>query len=69
MSSRTFRRAAAALLVATFASLTAAAPSHALGLRRSFDEPVRTVREGGFFAFLARFFDSAGGAMDPNGNR
>jgi hypothetical protein len=69
MSSTTFRRAAATLLIVTFASLTAAAPSHAFGLRRSFDEPVRTVREVGFFAFLARFFDYAGGAMDPNGNR
>ncbi|HKI02056.1 MAG TPA: hypothetical protein VKK31_08755 [Thermoanaerobaculia bacterium] len=69
MSSTTFRRAAAALLIVTFAALTAAAPSHAFSLRRSFDEPVRTAREGGFLAFLARFFDSAGGAMDPNGNR
>lgn len=68
MSSRTFRRAAAALLVATLASLAAAAPAHAFGPgRRSYDGPVRTEPGGSVVAFLLRIFGFAGGAMDPNG--
>jgi len=68
MSSRTFRRAAATLLVATLASLAVAAPSHAFGpVRRSYDGPVRPEPEGGVVAFLLRIFAFAGGAMDPNG--
>jgi hypothetical protein len=68
MSSRTFRRTAAALLVATFVSLTAASPAHAFGsVRRSFDGPARTEPRSPFVVFLLRIFDLAGGAMDPNG--
>jgi hypothetical protein len=68
MSSRTSRRAAATLLVATLACLAAAAPAHAFGpVRRSYDGPVRTESGGGFVAFLLRIFAFAGGAMDPNG--
>ncbi|HEX9940673.1 MAG TPA: hypothetical protein VGG03_01555 [Thermoanaerobaculia bacterium] len=69
MSYKAFRRAAATLLIATFATLTCAAPSHAsrgFG-RRAFDGPTPSAPERGFIAFLLRLFDLAGGAMDPNG--
>lgn len=68
--SKTFRRASAALLVATLASLTVATPAHAWGVpgHRSFDGPARTAPERGIFAFLLRLLDFTGGAMDPNGN-
>jgi len=68
MPSRTFRRAAATLLVATLVSLATAAPSHAFGsFRRFYDGPVRTEPGEGVVAFLLRIFAFAGGAMDPNG--
>ncbi len=70
MSSNVSRKLAAALLFATLVSLTAAPAAEAWGARsrRSFDGPVRDVPERGFFSYLLRFFDYAGGAMDPNGN-
>lgn len=70
MSCKVFRRAAATLLIATFATLAGAAPSHALRNfgRRAFEGPARTAPEPGFLAFLRRLFEFAGGGMDPNGN-
>ncbi len=68
MTSRTPRRIAAALLLA---SLTCLAPSHASGLRRPSPEgSARNEPAPGLLAFLFRVLDFAawsGGAMDPNG--
>lgn len=70
MSSNVSRKLAAALLFSTLVSLTAPPAAQAWGTRgrRSFDGPVREVPQRGFFSYLLRLFDFAGGAMDPNGN-
>jgi hypothetical protein len=69
MSSHTPRNIAAALLVFALVSLAAPPAAQAWGFsRRSFDGPVREQPERGFFSFLLRLFDFAGGGMDPNGN-
>ncbi len=69
MSSNAARKTAAALLFAALVFLTSppAAQAWSVG-RRSVDGPTREARERGFFSYLLRLFDFAGGAMDPNGN-
>ena len=69
MSSNVSRKFAAALLFATLVSLTAppAAQARSFGAR-SFDGPVREQPARRFLSYLIRFFDFAGGAMDPNGH-
>jgi hypothetical protein len=71
MSFNALRRTAAILLVAMLAVLACAGPSHAAAVRlhRSSEEapepaasPLRS-----FISFLFQLFESAGGAMDPNG--
>lgn len=71
MSSNTFRKIAAALLVSTLVSFAAPPAAQAWGsARRSVEGPAREQRERGFFFTLLRvLFDFTGGAMDPNGNK
>lgn len=70
MSSKAFRRTAVTLLVAMFAILACAGPSHAAAIRRprTYEEaPGPTASLQGFISFLFQLFESAGGGMDPNG--
>ncbi|HEY0513875.1 MAG TPA: hypothetical protein VGH73_18340 [Thermoanaerobaculia bacterium] len=69
---RTFRRLAAALLVAAVAVLACAAPASAMeiGRNRSFHaagDPAPSHPWRSFFSFLLQLFEEAGGGMDPNG--
>ena len=70
MSCQALRRAASTLLIAFFVALTCALPAQARQSpgRLAFDGPAWTVPEGGFFRFLLRLLQKAGGGMDPNGN-
>jgi hypothetical protein len=73
-SFRAFRKAVAALLVATAATLACAAPSHALRLHpdRASTRSTHSARakaERSVLSLLLHLFDCAGGAMDPNGHQ
>ena len=69
--SRTYRTAAAILLIATTATLAGAAPSHAnlFAGRHAFEDPARVqpAQRSFLVVLLTTIFEFAGGAMDPNG--
>jgi hypothetical protein len=68
--SRTFRNAAATLLIAIAATLAGASPAHAnlLPGHRAFEDPARIQPARSFLvSLLIGIFEFAGGAMDPNG--
>jgi hypothetical protein len=70
-SSSAFRKAVAALLVSTAATLACAAPSHASRLHpgRAATHAARTRPGQSVLSVLLHLFDFAGGAMDPNGHQ
>jgi len=71
MSINVFRKAVLALLVSTALAAAGTAPAQAFPLRphRTAEDPARDHAHRGLFAWLLHyFFESAGGAMDPNGS-
>jgi hypothetical protein len=70
MSCQALRRAASTLLIASSVALTCAVPAGARQStgRLTFEGPAWNLPEGGFFRFLLRLLEKAGGGMDPNGH-
>jgi hypothetical protein len=68
-NTRNARRFAATLLVAAFAALACATPSHASVPHRyrSLDDGVLSEPLHAFFSLLLQLFEKGGGGMDPNG--